>query len=181
MLTIPCEYGVEVDLRWHNNKIVLAHDPCLVEEKYEDLESYLKKFAHAYIILNIKETGFEVNVVEILKKYNIKNYFFLDIQFPAAVKLLRQGITKFALRLSEYENLDSVDDLIAFPSFVWVDCFTKYPENSTIKNIRDKGIKVCFVSPELQGHQFALANQLIVTDDDYICCKLETVTSWTSR
>lgn len=178
---IPHEYGVEIDLRWNADKIVLSHDPCQSSENYDDIESYLKNYKHSMLILNLKETGFEGILVDILKRYNVKNYFFLDLQFPVVVKLLKQGNSNFAVRLSEYENLKSIDSLLVLPKYVWVDCFTKYPESNVINDIRTRGMRICFVSPELQNHSFEKVKDLHLNEDDYICCKLGTIQKWLSK
>ena len=53
---IPTKYGIEIDLRDKENKIILVHDPFL---DGEDFEEFLKYFNHQSIILNIKSEAFE--------------------------------------------------------------------------------------------------------------------------
>ena len=70
---IPKEYGVELDLRDFGNRLVLQHDPFM---DGEDFVEYLKCYDHGTMILNIKSERIECKVLELLKKYNIKDFFF---------------------------------------------------------------------------------------------------------
>ena len=72
---IPERYGVEIDLRWNNGEIVLSHDPCEVQKQYDSLRKYLSDFKHKMLIVNIKETGIEDQVVKLLEEFSILNYF----------------------------------------------------------------------------------------------------------
>ena len=68
---IPVKYGTEIDVRSHNNKLILAHDPF---KKGDLLEDYLKNYNHGTLVVNIKEAGIEYLVIKQLKKFKIKNY-----------------------------------------------------------------------------------------------------------
>jgi len=70
---LPNEYGVELDLRDFGNRLILQHDPF---KDGEDFEKYLKYYNHGTMILNIKSERIEFQVLELIKKYNIKKYFF---------------------------------------------------------------------------------------------------------
>ena len=72
---VPKEYGVELDLRDFGERLILQHDPFM---DGEDFEKYLKYYNHGTMILNIKSERIEHKVLELIKKYNIQNYFFLD-------------------------------------------------------------------------------------------------------
>ena len=76
---IPTNYGVEVDIRCSDNKLVLSHDP---EENKEDFSYYINFYEHQLLVANIKESGIEEQVVDELEKKNISNFFLLDIEFP---------------------------------------------------------------------------------------------------
>jgi hypothetical protein len=99
---IPFEYGVEVDLRDFGQKLILHHDPF---KDGEDFEKYLKYYNHGSLILNIKSEGIEFKALEILKKNNVKKYFFLDSSFPMINQLSLKGEKNIALRFSEYEGI----------------------------------------------------------------------------
>ena len=146
---IPINYGIEVDLRDNlNGYIYLAHDPFVKGELFDE---YLKYYKHALIILNIKSERIEYKILELLKKYNINNYFFLDSSFPMIYQLSMKGERNIAIRYSEYESIDSVLKMKDKVEWVWIDCFTKNPLNKeTYKILKAAGYKLCYVSPELQ-------------------------------
>ena len=51
LLDTPVEYGIEIDVRTFNNKIILNHDPL---KKGVILNKWIKKFNHKFLIINIK-------------------------------------------------------------------------------------------------------------------------------
>ena len=144
------KYGIEVDLRDNTQgQIYLAHDPFVEGELFDD---FLKLYTHSFMILNIKSERIEYKVLNLLKKYNITNYFFLDSSFPMIYKLSNEGEKNIAVRFSEFEGLDTILNLKGKVDWVWVDCFTQNPltfNNYTI--LKQAGFKLCFVSPELQN------------------------------
>ena len=86
LINTPLNYGIEVDLRDFNENIILAHDPFTDGVQ---LMSFLKFYNHSFIILNIKSERIEYKVLEIIKLYNIKNYFFLDSSIPMINNLIK--------------------------------------------------------------------------------------------
>ena len=145
-------FGVEVDLRNHNNDIILHHEPYVVGENFD---TFLNHFELDFIILNIKSEGIEEEVLRLVKKYNVPDYFFLDTSIPFMVKYINKGFRKFAVRFSEYETLDFVLNFKGKVEWVWVDCFNKMPLDEKTYNILKKHFKICLVSPELQGHSLS--------------------------
>ena len=121
---IPNQYGVEIDLRDFKNKIVLSHDPYI---DGEDFESFLKNYNHGTLILNIKSERIELEILELLKKYQLENYFFLDSSFPMIHQLSSNGEQNIAIRFSEYEGLDTILNMRGKVKWVWIDCFSKIP------------------------------------------------------
>ena len=176
------KYGVEIDLRDNvDGKIYINHDPFILGE---DFEEYLKKYSHGTMILNIKSERIELKILELLKKYSINNYFFLDSSFPMIKLLSDKGEKNIALRYSEYEGLDTLEKMKERVNWVWVDCFTKLPINNEIyRKIKNMGYKLCLVSPELQNQKEKLelyAKQ--IKDEklefDAICTKEYNVEKW---
>lgn len=145
--SVPADMGVEVDIRYEKDRLILHHDPYVGGE---DFENYLKEYNHSFIILNTKSEGLEEKILELLKKYKIKNYFFLDLSFPALIKLAKTGEKNIAVRYSEYEPLEQAMALKNMVSWVWVDCFSKLPLTNNSYNNLKKHFKLCLVSPELQ-------------------------------
>lgn len=181
LLNTPIEYGVEVDLRDYENKLILQHDPF---KKGEDFEEYLKHYKHGTIILNIKSEGIEYKVLELLQKFNIKNYFFLDSSFPMINSLCSKGEKNIALRFSEYESIESIRYMARRVNWVWVDCFSKLPITSNnYKILKDLELKLCLVSPELQNqdskvqsYKHYLQQEGIIFDA--VCSKLNNINMW---
>ena len=81
------EYGIEVDLRSLGNRIVIHHDPFSKGIFFND---WIKKFKHKYLILNVKEEGLEMKILNILKKYKISNYFFFRSIFSIFNKIFKK-------------------------------------------------------------------------------------------
>ena len=97
----PSCFGVEIDVRSKGRELILHHDPY---KKGESFNEWLKFYTHKFIIINIKEEGLEKKALELLKKYNIKNFFFLDQSFPFLIKYSSYISKKTAVRYSEYES-----------------------------------------------------------------------------
>jgi len=181
--TIPSQYGVEIDLRPHRNKIILEHDAFFDENK-DDFEEFLKNYHHQTLILNIKSEGIEIKCLELLKKYQIKKYFFLDCSFPMIVKLSNLGEKNIALRFSEYEGLDTIKSMIGKVDWIWIDCFTKLPiDQNLYQFFKNNNFKICLVSPELQNQESKISlykkylkEQNIIFDG--ICCKHYNIKLW---
>ena len=144
------EWGVEVDVRTYYGKVVVQHDPFM---DGEDFDSWLKQYAHKLLVVNTKEEGLESQLLRILESNNVKEFFFLDQSFPFLVKTGQSGESRCAVRVSEYESIDTALALSSWVEWVWIDIFTHFPLNQKdYKRLRESGLKLCLVSPELQGH-----------------------------
>ncbi len=178
---LPVEHGVEIDLRDHGDRLILQHDPFI---NGEDFEPYLKHYQHGTLILNIKSERIEHRVLELLSKYGITDYFFLDSSFPMINLLSNQGEKKSAVRFSEFESLESVLLMAEKIDWVWVDCFSKLPIDYTSFNkLKLSGFKLCLVSPELQGRPLDLEIYRKWLEEhniifDAICTKHKNISQW---
>ncbi len=178
---IPRNLGVEVDLRDYHDRLVLAHDPF---SNGDDFERYLKYFKHQFLVLNIKSERIEYRVLELLKKYRIKNYFFLDSSFPMIYALTKKRVRNIAVRFSEIESLNTVLALKKKVQWVWVDCFTKVPLTQKDYRILKKNqFKLCLTSPDLLGREQDIEKykkyfqkEKIVFDA--ICSKIDNLHRW---
>ena len=147
LIDTPTEYGVEIDVRSYNNKIILNHDPM---KNGEFLDNWIRKYNHKFLIINIKEEGLEKYIIKILKNKKIKDFFFLDQSFPFLIKTLNSNETRCAVRFSEYEDIRTINNLKKKINWVWVDHFSKFPLNkSTSDKLKKKKLKICIVSPEI--------------------------------
>ena len=145
----PREYGVEVDIRSDHGQLVIHHDPFA---KGDDFEEWLKHYQHGTLILNVKEEGLEARLIDLMKQHKIEDYFFLDQSFPFLIKWSKLGEHHCAVRVSEFESIETALSLAGKIDWVWVDCFTKFPlAGIDAKRLQDAGFKLCLVSPELQG------------------------------
>ena len=146
----PKKYGVEIDIKANGDKLVLTHEPHTIGD---ELKEFLEYYDHAFIILNIKETGIEQEVMDLAKKHNISDYFLLDVEYPFIFKSMNKlKLSKIAIRFSEYEPIEYVMTHAGKIDWVWVDVFTKLPLDKEKYDIMKKaGFKLCLVSPEQLG------------------------------
>ena len=178
---VPPQYGVEIDLRDYQERLVLQHEPFADGEDFDD---YLAHYQHGTLILNIKSERIEHRVLEVLQKRNIDDYFFLDSSFPMIHLLSKQQEDKIALRFSEWESLDTLVAMQGRVRWVWVDCFTRIPlDRATHQHIKDLGYSTCFVSPELQGRPEEVPNYIQQLHAkgilfDAVCTKLRNISLW---
>lgn len=146
----PTHLGVELDLRTLNGKLIVQHDPFLPGE---DFEQWLTGYRHQLLILNVKEDGLEETLRKLLAQHKIENYFFLDQPFPSIVKCTRMKESRCAIRISEYETIDTALTMSGKVDWLWIDYFTRFPlDRSAVRAIQATKFKTCLVSPELQGH-----------------------------
>lgn len=142
--TISTKYGVEIDIRSYGKKLVLNHEPAA---SGDELEKYLKNFSHSILIANIKEAGIENKVLKLIKKYRVKKYFLLDVEFPFIYNASNSGEKNISIRFSEKESIETVKNFVNKVNYVWIDTFTKFPINKKNLSILNKFHK-CLVSPD---------------------------------
>jgi hypothetical protein len=149
LIATPHQYGVEVDIRSEQGQLIIHHDPFT---SGADFEGWLKNYHHGTLILNIKEEGLEARLIELMQRYRITDYFFLDQSFPFLMKWSQLGERRCAVRVSEFESINTALALAGKIDWVWVDCFTHFPLSGEDANLlQNAGFKLCLVSPELQG------------------------------
>lgn len=182
---LPTQYGVELDLRDDlNGRIYIQHNPF---EPGEDFEEYLKNYHHGTMILNVKSERIELKILEMLPKYDVKTYFFLDSSFPMIWLLSQQGEKNIALRVSEVEGLDTPRNMAGKVDWIWVDCFSKIPiEKKEADELKALGYKLCLVSPELEGRTEDIEMYKKQIEDmeieiDAVCTKSYNIEQWKGR
>lgn len=149
LLMTPPDHGVEIDIRSSGKRLVLQHDPF---KEGADFDEWLERFHHKTLILNVKEEGLETACLTRMKAHGIDDFFFLDQSVPFLVKTSGAGERRCAVRVSEFEAVESALALAARIDWAWIDCFTRFPLNpSDGARLKDAGLKLCLVSPELQG------------------------------
>lgn len=182
---LDTSYGVELDLRDDlNGRVYISHNPF---EPGEDFEEYLKHYQHGTMILNVKSGRIEHKILELLKQYDIQNYFFLDSSFPMIKLLSDLGEHNIALRFSELEGLDTIRNMAGKAKWVWVDCFSRLPiDKQSYQELKNMGYQLCMVSPELEGqpeklslYREQLSQEGIVMDA--VCSKIYNVKFWVNE
>lgn len=145
----PVQYGVEVDIRSHGDRLIIHHDPFVDGESFE---AWLAAYRHGTLILNVKEEGLDARLIDLMQRSGIEDYFFLDQSFPFLIKYSKLGVHRCAVRVSEFESIQTALTLAGKVDWVWVDCFTKFPlSHDDARKLQEAGFKLCLVSPELQG------------------------------
>ena len=150
LLNTKKTFGVEVDIRSYGERLIINHDPFTDGEDFLD---WITAYNHEALILNVKEEGLEERLMSIMSEQEIENYFFLDQSFPFLMRTINSGETRVAIRISEFESIETAMNLKGKADWLWVDCFTQFPikkvESDVLRN--EGGFKLCIVSPELQG------------------------------
>lgn len=145
----PREYGVEIDIRSTGGRLALHHDPFAAAE---DFNTWLDAYRHGTLILNVKEEGLEKPAAALLRAKGVEDWFFLDQSFPSLVQCARAGERRCAVRVSEFESVETALTLAGRIDWVWVDCFTRFPlTRREALRLERAGFRLCLVSPELHG------------------------------
>ncbi|EAH7515127.1 hypothetical protein ACPWWA_000582 [Campylobacter coli] len=147
-------YGIEIDLRYNEN-LVLNHDLLEKNSLYPFFEEKIQFMTNIPIICNIKESGLEERVIELLGD-NFE-YYFLDSQIPDILRLSKNGYQgKFIIRISDVESYNERLMSVVKPKYVWVD-YSQF-SNFDIQNYREfiygikpklEQVEPILVSPEL--------------------------------
>ena len=149
LLATDSKYGIEVDIRSEGDRLIIHHDPYVAGESFDE---WINAYRHGTLILNVKEEGLESRLIALMQSNGITDYFFLDQSFPFLVKWSKAGEHRCAVRVSEFESIETALTLAGKVDWIWVDCFTYFPlSEQDARQLKDAGFKLCLVSPELQG------------------------------
>ena len=183
---VPRALGVEIDVRYHNSEIVLDHDP-FHSDKCEIFSDYLNIYnCEGPLIVNLKSEGIEETCINIIKKFKIKDWFFLDMSLPFLVKISnnldKYGILKenLAVRFSDKEPIELALNFENHVGWVWVDTFKTNPLNhETYEILKNAGFRICLVSPELHGRDIDVTKdyrkEMTHFKIDAVCTKLPNI------
>ena len=145
---IPMQYGTEIDIRADGSELRLSHEPFQSGENFND---YLDEYKNGTLVLNIKESGIESEVLKRVRmRPQIKNYFLLDVEFPYIYNASRNGERSIAVRFSEDESIQTVENYAGMVDWVWIDTNTRLPLNHYNIPILNQ-FKKCLVCPERWG------------------------------
>ena len=152
------EFGIEIDIRSYKGQLILHHDPFIKGEYFSE---WIKYYKHGTLILNVKEEGLENKILDILSINKINSFFFLDQSFPFIIKTLSNGEDRIALRVSEFESIETALNLKNKTQWIWVDMFSRFPLSKyEYKKLKEAKFKLCLVSPELQKLNHIKINNL---------------------
>ena len=144
---LPISYGLEIDVRSNNNNLILSHEPT---DKGDLFIDFIDEYNHQLLVVNVKEAGIENDILHILQKNNINNFFLLDIEFP----FLLQNHTEFgeslSVRYSKYESIETAKNFAGSVKWLWVDTYKDFELNEYTANFIRK-FNVCLVSPSRWG------------------------------
>lgn len=177
---VPEDMGIEFDLRSSGDEVLVTHDPFT---SGPTIEEFFPRIGRRPCIFNVKCEGIEARVASLAADHGIQDWFMLDLSVPAAVKLWRAGERRIAVRYSEMEPVEGVLAWKGRASWVWVDCFDRFPTDEPAWSRVAEAFRVCLVSPELQGHGDekwdALVRSLEGRRYDAVCTK--TPARWSGR
>lgn len=111
--------SVEVDVRSSPDGLILHHDRLNFNNKYPEAKK-LKTLAKN-IILNIKESGIEEELIEI---FNNSDFYFLDSQIPDILRISKlhpEHSHRFILRVSDVEHFNCKMVNLINPKYIWLD------------------------------------------------------------
>ena len=147
-------YACEIDVRSSPFGLVMNHDRLDYTKDYPLIADALNTFTQP-VILNIKESGIEEELIELFEG---KDYYFLDSQIPDIIKLSTKYphiAHRFIIRISKVEP-ESI--LLDHAKYVWVDWnfnnFDLLEYEHFIKNLSLKNAHPIFVSPELYDMKY---------------------------
>lgn len=173
-------HGVEVDIRDDTKgDLFISHDPYIRGQYFED---YLEKYDHRFLILNIKSERVEWKVRQLLQNYGVTDYFFLDSSFPMIMSLSESGEYNTAIRISEFESIETAKLMQGRSHWIWLDNFYNISLTSDeAQELHDIGYKICLVSPELQGRPDDInlyVENVKALNIDAICAKDYGISLW---
>ena len=141
------KYGIEVDIRSFGKDLIIHHDPYCHGEKFAE---WLKHYNHQFLIINVKEEGLEEKILIHLEEAKITRFFFLDQSYPTIIKAASLGKNHSALRVSEFESIETALILKNKIDWIWIDTYTKLSLTvNDYQKLKSANFKLCLVSPEI--------------------------------
>lgn len=174
---VSTDFGIEVDLHYYDSDLYIGHDPWNLETTFD---TFLAGYQHKFMAINVKQEGIETMILQSLKKYHIKDFFLFDVSFPSLMRLLKTGERRFALRISDFEQIKDIGFFQNKVEWIWLDVFQDngYLDDSFFSSL--ESFKKCIVSPELhidrdKSHSLRIRESLlpIVRHFQAVCTKDE--------
>ena len=159
--------GIELDIRYGNNGVYMSHDPVESGDLFEDVCKICSD-SKIRIALHIKEPKAITEVVELLKKYSINNYFLFNTENFKFLEITEQE--KIAAYLSQKQ--DKVKEKILWCDEIQSKWYTKeiitelHKKNKIVYGMSLEVVKTCN-----ESEIFMEWNRLINLGIDGICTK----------
>jgi glycerophosphoryl diester phosphodiesterase len=173
-------FGLETDIRDHAGEIVIAHDPP-VEAPFtlrHLLEDYRASRSSAALALNIKADGLRSAVEQLLKEFEVANYFVFDMSVPDMLHWKNAGLRFF----TRHSDVERTPVLYENAAGVWLDGFdSTWFTAGTISAHLMAGKDVCVVSPELHGRDAQPVWQMIASVAYDTPARLSVCTDWPQK
>jgi glycerophosphoryl diester phosphodiesterase len=160
---LDCGWGIETDIRRDNDgRFYISHGarPSAHETPAEDFFALFRAYPHATIALNIKESGSEEALIDLLGREEMARQTFLfDMELieqqPGTTARLFRALNpavRIAARVSDRNEFISEALDIDVASIIWLDEFDgPYFTEADIRRLKEAGRSVYAVSPDLHG------------------------------
>ena len=121
-------YGVEVDVIYEKNQLLLKHSPFDTSSGLVSLEDFLKVYDNKRIIINVKTSGIEEKIINTANKYS-DDFLLLDVEFPFIVKNYKNFGKYLMLRISRYESINDLQYFKNYIDWIWLDTYQSFEFN----------------------------------------------------
>jgi glycerophosphoryl diester phosphodiesterase len=156
-------WGIETDIRRNAaGRYYISHDPVAVTERNQ-VEAFcvlLREMPSAVVALNVKELGYEADLVRFLERQRVLGQVFLfDMELieptpGETARLLRSlhPTVKLAARVSDRDEPVERALGIEVADIIWLDEFDRlWATEADIRTLKKSGRTIYAVSPEIHG------------------------------
>ncbi len=160
-------WGLETDIRRHaDGRFYLSHDP---QPPGDGLDAgafcaEVRRYPDALIALNVKELGYEAELVSWLDREGISGQVFLfDMELledepGRAARLFREAHPRIQLAARVSDRGEPIERALSIPeaSVIWLDEFDgPWAAREDVERLTGAGRLVHLVSPDLHGRSLA--------------------------
>ena len=156
-------WGIETDIRrTPDGRFYISHDPAVLTEanQADAFCALLRRFPAATVALNIKELGYESDLLQYLSQQQVKQQVFLfdmellEAQAGQTAVLFRKLDSEIKLAARVSDRVENIERALRISSanIIWLDEFDHlWVKESDIKRLKSAGKKVYTISPEIHG------------------------------
>lgn len=143
-------YGIELDVRDHEGRAVVSHDPARAgATPLDDVLALTRAIpGSGTIAINVKADGLQILIAEALRAYGVEDYFVFDMSIPDLIGYRKRGLRFFARQ----SDVEPVPQGIERAAGIWIDGFEKdWHDFHACGQHLAKRLELAFASPELHG------------------------------